>query len=66
MAQHVAALAPEAGDRFPDGGVVSGRVGVDEAGVGDFALGGGVDAVHFGVCEGFEILDGGKGRGWGG
>lgn len=49
MPQHVAALAPEGGDGLPDRDVRAGRVGVDEARVGELAARRGVDAVDFGV-----------------
>ena len=56
MAQNVRTLAPEAGDGFADGVVVTGGVGVDVAGVVEFGGRGGVDEVDFGVGERFEGL----------
>ena len=49
MAQYMRAMGPEGGHRFADCDVIAGRVGVDEARVGDFAFGVGVYAVDFGV-----------------
>lgn len=56
MAQNVRTLAPETGDGFADGVVVTGGVGVDVAGVVEFGGRGGVDEVDFGVGERFECL----------
>ena len=58
MAQDVRPLRPEGRDRPADRAVFAGRVRVNEAGVGDFAAGRAVDAVDFGVREGFEGLCG--------
>ena len=52
----MAPLAPERGDRLTDRGVAARRVGVHEARVGEFATCRRIDAVNFGVGEGFEIL----------
>ena len=59
MPQHVAALAPEGRDRFPDRGVRPGGVGVDVAGVGELGDGGGGDEVDLRVGE---VLERGQGE----
>lgn len=56
MTQHVTPVGPEGGDGLANDGVVARSVGVDEASVLDFALGGGIDPMDLGVCEGFEFL----------
>lgn len=59
MPQHVAALAPEARDGFPDRRVVAARVPVDVAGVREFRDGGRGHEVDFRMREEFE---GGQGE----
>lgn len=54
MPQDMTPLAPEAGDRFPDRGVLLARVAVHVAGVGELGDGGGGDEVDLGVGERFE------------
>lgn len=56
-AQHVRARGPEAGDGGAHRGVVGARVGVDVAGVGDFALCRRVDAVNLGAGQRLERRD---------
>lgn len=50
------ASGPEGGDGLAEGGIVAEGVGVDVAGVGDFAAGSGGGAVDFGVGQGFQCL----------
>ena len=59
MPEHVAPLAPEARDGFPDRDVRPGRVAVDVAGVGEFGDGGRGDEVDLGVRE---VLERGEGE----
>lgn len=54
--QHVAALRPEGGNGLADRGVVARRIGVNEARVGDLALGGRIDSVDLGVRQSLECL----------
>lgn len=56
-AEGVGSVRPEIGDRRADGCVGIGGVGIDIAGVGDLALGCGVDAVDLGGGEGAQVGD---------
>lgn len=49
--------SPEAGNRRAHRRIVLAGVGVCVAGVGNLALGGGVDAVDLGLGEGLEVLN---------
>lgn len=55
--QGVRAVGPEVGDRGANGGVALDGVGVDVSGVGDLALGRGVDAVDLGAGKVLERGD---------